>query len=62
MKVVSAFAPAIDSCRSFEEYEKFMKKLVKVMTGGRKEGAKRFLVAGDVNIELEFLCIDGTTT
>ena len=31
---------------------------MKVMTEGRTEGAKRFFVAGDLNIELRFLCMD----
>ena len=49
---------ALCSAKSFEEYEKFMRELMKVMTGGRKEGAKRFFVAGDPNIDLEFFCTD----
>ena len=31
---------------------------MKVMTEGRKEGAKRNFVAGDPNVELGFLCMD----
>ena len=49
---------ALYSARGFEEYERFMRELMKMMTGGRKEGAKRFFVAGDLNIELEFFCMD----
>ena len=45
---------ALDSAKRFEEYEKFMQELMKVMTEGRKEGAKQFFVVGDLNIELEF--------
>ena len=36
----------------------FMQKLMKVMTEGQKEGARLFFVAGDLNIELGFLCMD----
>ena len=50
--VVCAYAP--DSAKSFEEYGKFLQELMKVMTGGWEEGARRFFVACDLNIEVEF--------
>ena len=49
---------ALDSAKGFEEYEKFMQELMKVMTEGRKEGANRFFIVGDLNIELGFSCED----
>ena len=49
---------ALDSAKAFEEYEKFMQELMKVMTEGRKEGAKQFFIVGDLNIELGFSCED----
>ena len=33
------------SAKSFEEYERFMQELMKVMTEGRSEGAKLFFVS-----------------
>ena len=44
-----------DSAKNFAEYERFMQELLKVMMEGRKEGAVRFFVAGDLNTELGFL-------
>ena len=35
-----------------------MQKLMTLMTEGRKEGAKLFFVACDLNIEMRFLCMD----
>ena len=43
-------------CVHAPDSEKFMQELMKVMTEGRKEGAKRFAVAVDLNIDLGFLC------
>ena len=44
--------------KDFEENEKFMAALVKEMQEGRKKGARRFLIAGDLNIEGGLLCMD----
>ena len=43
--VVNVHAP--DPAKNFEEYEKFTQMLTRVMLGGRKEGARRYFVAGD---------------
>ena len=37
----------LDSATDFAEYEKFMGELTKAILEGRKEGARRFIVAGD---------------
>ena len=42
----------------FEEYDRFMQELMKVMTEGPKGGAKRFFRALDLNTELGFLCMN----
>ena len=39
--VLSVYAP--DSAKDFEEYESFMGEMTKVLLGGRREGARRFL-------------------
>ena len=39
--------------RHSKKYERFMQELMKVMTDGRKEGAKRFFVAGDEDDEMK---------
>ena len=51
--VMCVYAP--DSTKDFEEYEKFTWRLTKVMLEERKEGPKRFFIAGDLNIESGFL-------
>ena len=48
-----------DSTKNFEKYEKFMQTLQKVVQEGRKEGATRYFVAGDLNVELGPLCMHG---
>ena len=40
-----------DSAKDFVAYEKFMEELTNVILEGRKEGARRFFIAGDLNIE-----------
>ena len=49
LMIINVYAP--DPPRNFEEYEKFMQKLKKVMQEGRKEGARRYFVAGDLNVD-----------
>ena len=46
----------LDSAKNFEENEKFMQMLNRVMLEGRREGARRYFVADDANVELELLC------
>ena len=47
--VICVCAP--DSAKNFEECERFMHGLTKVLLEVRKGGAKRFFIAGDLNIE-----------
>ena len=54
--VICVYAP--DSARDFEKYPKFMGELTKVLQEGRKEGARRFFVAGDMGTEFGCLCMD----
>ena len=54
--VICVHAP--DSAKDRKEDDKFMQGLTKVMLEGRRNGAKRFCVAGDLNIELGFLYMD----
>ena len=50
------YAP--ESAKDFEEYEKIMRELTKVILEGRKEGARRLFAASELHIELGFLCMD----
>ena len=54
--VISVYAP--DSAKDFEEYDKFMRELAKVLLEGRTEGARRFFFSGDLNVELGLLGMD----
>ena len=48
------YAP--DSGKDLEEYEKFMEGMTLIPRYGRRNGAKRFYIACDFNIELGLLC------
>ena len=52
--VMAVHAP--DPGKDLEEYEKLMKETTNNLHEGRRAGAKRFYIAGDLNIELGFLC------
>ena len=53
--VVAAHAP--DSGKDLEEHEKFVKDATNIWQEGRRAGAESCHIAGDLNIELELLCI-----
>ena len=53
--VVAAYAP--DSGKDLEEHEKFGKDATNILQEGRRAGAESCHIAGDLNIELELLCI-----
>ena len=42
---------ALDSAKDCEEYETFLEDETKVLHEGRREGARRFVIAGNLNIE-----------
>ena len=50
MLVVSASSP--DPSTTFEDDDECVQKLRYVMAQGRREGATRCLIAGDLNVEL----------
>ena len=50
--VISVYAR--DSAKNFEELREVLGELTKVLQEGRKEGAIRFFIAGDLNSELGF--------
>ena len=54
--VINVYSP--DSAKIFEEYEKFMHMLTRVMVEGRREGARGYFVAGDLNVDLALLCLE----
>ena len=43
---------AQDSAKDFEQYEKFVGAMTKILEEGRREGARRFYIAGDLNVEV----------
>ena len=49
---------ASNSAKNFKEYEKFMQMLKRVLLAGRREGAQRYFVRGDLKVELELLCME----
>ena len=53
--IINVYAAA--SAKNFEEFGKFMQMPKRVMPEGRREGARRFFVAGDLMLELGLLCM-----
>ena len=49
-------AHAPDSGKDLGEYEQLVEEMSKILRDGRQEGAKRFYIAGDSNIELGLRC------
>ena len=49
---------APDSAKDFEEHKKFMQVLKRVVLEGRKEGARRYIVACDLNVNLGLTCME----
>ena len=54
--VLSVCVP--DSAKDFEQDEKFMEEMTKVLKEGRQERARHFSVAGDLNVEIRPRCTD----
>ena len=52
--VMSVYAP--DCKKELKIYEKFVEDAKKILREGRREGAKSFYIAGDLNVELGLLC------
>ena len=46
------------SAKDFQDYEKFMGAMTNILHEGRREGARCFCVAGDLNIDLGLMCTD----
>ena len=49
--VMVIYVYASDTSKDFEEHERFTQGLTKVLLEGRTEGARRFFVAGEQNVE-----------
>ena len=52
--IMAVYVP--DSDNSLKNYEEFMETVKQILRGGRRCDARRFFVAGDLNIELG-LCL-----
>ena len=49
---------ARDFAKNFEEHEKFLQMLKRVVLEGRREGARHYFVADGVNVELDTFCME----
>ena len=54
--VMTVYAP--DAGKDLEQYEACISSVLKVLREGRRGGAKKFFIAGDLNVELGMMCTD----
>ena len=49
---------ALDSDKDLEQYEACISTVLNVLREGRRGGAKKFYISGDLNVELGMMCTD----